>query len=341
MPPFRRRSRLLLCVLTLWCFGALLAGSAGVASARPELPGVAGSALGEFFGPRGYTAVRLRRAEGNHLEIEAKINGRTGLFLLDTGAQITVVHRGALQKFRLTSVKTSVRVYGALGGPGEQIQAALASTVQLGPCRVSPFLLGVSDLSTLNQGRGRAGRFDGIIGADLLQNFAFVVDCQGPQLFARDIGSQPGTTAHPELGAFLKNRGFTEVPMRRQAISDFEISVDVNRRRAVLLVDTGAAITLLDSDLSRRAGIDLRRTDLTVGGAGGGRQRIAIGVVKNLQLSSLRVRSAAIAVSEISTASTQLTDAGKPALDGYLGADFLRMRSAVIDCARMRLYLKN
>lgn len=302
------------------------------------------SGLGEFLGQRGYTVLRLRRSEGNHLEVVARINGRTGLFLLDTGAQISVVNRRSLAKFGLRSVKTSVRVYGALGGPGEPISAALAGSLQLGPCTASPFLLGVSDLSTLNQNRrrGHERRFDGIIGVDLLQNFPFVIDCQRPRLFARDLGrGEASASAHPELSSFLRDGGFTEVAMSRRAVSDFEITADVNRRRAVLLVDTGAAITLLDRGLSRRAGVDFQRSDVIVDGAGGGRQRIAVGVVKSMQFNSLRVRSAPIAISDLSRAGTDLTEPGRPVLDGYLGADFLRLQSAVIDCARLRLYLRN
>ena len=307
--------------------------------------GETGQALGGYFTARGYTALPLRRDLGNHLEVAARINGRPGRFLLDTGAQISVVNRSSLKRFGLSAVRTSVRVYGAVGGPGEQIQAALASTLQVGPCAASPFLLGVSDLSTLNHGRRQGGsgggNFDGIIGADLLQSFDFVVDTGSPRLFARSVGGQAAANAHPDLGNFLRERGFAEVPMRRVSISDFEVVADINRRRAVMLVDTGAAVTLLDRELSRRAGVNARRTNLTVGGAGGGRQRIALGVIKNLRMSAFRAGTALFALSDLAEVGAQLAESGRPPLDGYLGSDFLRNKSAVIDCARLRLYLRN
>lgn len=308
--------------------------------------GESGGALADYFASRGYAVLPLRRDLGNHLEVVAVVNGRPGRFLLDTGAQISVVNRNSLKRFGLSAVRTSVRVYGAVGGPGEQIQAALASTVRVGPCAASPFLLGVSDLSTLNHGRRRgsgatAGNFDGIIGADLLQSFDFVIDSGSPRLFARNVTSQVAANAHPDLGGFLRGRGFTEVPMRRMSISDFEIVADINRRRAVMLVDTGAAVTLLDRELSRRAGVDARRTNLTVGGAGGGRQRISLGVIKNLRMSSFRAGTALFALSDLAEVGAQLAESGRPPLDGYLGSDFLRNKSAVIDCARLRLYLRN
>ncbi len=128
--------------------------------------------------------------------------------------------------------------------------------------------------------------------------------------------------------------------MKRACISDFEVIANVNGQRALWLVDTGAAITLLDATVSRRAGIKLNRTNFTVGGAGGGRRRIDIGIVDNLQVEFVQVRSAVIAVSDISANNAALQEQGKPPIDGYLGADFLREQHAVIDCAQMRLYLE-
>ncbi len=319
---------------------------------RPLAPSASAAidadALAATLGPEGYTIVPLRRSAGPHLEAVARINGVIGRFLVDTGAQITVVNSTSLGKFHLAAVKTGVRVYGAVGGPGETIQAALASRLQLGPCEASPFLLGVSDLSALNQ--GRPGRdnvpFDGIIGADVLQTFSFIIDCNGLRLYARPDanthgGNQTTSNVSSELSGLLRRRGYAEIPMKRLSISDFEITANVNGHRALWLVDTGAAITLLDTVISRRAGIKLNRTNFTVGGAGGGRRRIDIGIVENLKLSSMQVRSAVIAVSDISINNAALQEQGKPPIDGYLGADFLRERGAVIDCAQMRLYLRN
>ena len=300
--------------------------------------------LGNYLGPRGYAIVPLQRTSGPHLEVSARINGVQGNFLVDTGAQITVVHTASLAKFKLSSVKTGVRVYGAVGGPGEQIQAALANRLQIGPCEASPFLLGVSDLSALNAGRPghNSGQFDGIIGADVLQTFSFVIDCAGLRLFAwKPHGADDRGTPPGGLSDYLQARGYGEIPMKRQSISDFEVGANVNGRKALWLVDTGAAITLLDSGISRRAGIKLNRTKFTVGGAGGGRQRIDVGIVDSLRFSSVRVSSAVIAVSDITSHNVALQEAGKPPIDGYLGADFLRERNAIIDCAQMRLYIRH
>jgi predicted aspartyl protease len=329
-------ARALICLAAAASFAGPLRADDGLATRD-------GGALGNCLRPQGYEALPLRRGVGPHLEVMARINGVPGRFLVDTGAQITVVNAPSLSRFHLTAVKTGVRVYGAVGGPGESIRAALASRLQIGPCEASPFLLGVSDLTALNQGRRpiRDGQFDGIIGADVLQSFSFVIDCPGLRLYAK--APDPGTNNIPQpvLNGFLRSQGYSDVPMQRFSISDFEVLANVNGRKALWLVDTGAAITLLDSAISRQAGIKLNHTQFSVGGAGGGRRRIDIGVVDNLRLSSLRVRSAVIAISDISANNAALQEAGKPPIDGYLGADFLREKGAVIDCTQMQLYLKN
>ena len=365
--PLVRRNRrwLVRHLLPVWVAAGMLAGGCGfpaltraevpasvaapgpVLSNAPRLQGKKGprqSQLGDYLRPRGFAALPLRTNAGPHLEITAQINGVSGRFLLDTGAQITVVNTTSLKKFRLSSVKTGVRVYGAIGGPGERIGAALASRLKLGPCEFSPFLLGVSNLSALNQGRSvkqGSGPFDGIIGTDVLQNFSFVIDCAGLKLYARPSDSArslpPGG-----LNAYLETYGYNEVPLKRSSISDFEVLAKVNGRDALWLVDTGAAITLLDVSVSRKAGIKLHRTPYSVGGAGGGRQQIAVGIVDTLRLHKLQVRGAPIAVSDISSAGgTGPQEPGRPPIDGYLGADFLREKRAIIDCARMKLYLRN
>ena len=344
MPPRRAQPLVLLCWCCALAFLALCLPAASPAQDRyyPVRSAEDSRGLDDYLGPRGYAVVPLQRMVGPHLEITARINGIPGHFLVDTGAQITVVHTGSLARFHLSPVKTGVRVYGAVGGPGELIQAALANRLQIGPCEASPFLLGVSDLSALNAGRPEknSGQFDGIIGADVLQTFSFVIDCAGLELFAwKPRGADDRGTPPGGLSDFLRSRGYGEISMKRQSISDFEVSANVNGRKALWLVDTGAAITLLDSGISRRAGIKLNRTKFTVGGAGGGRQRIDVGIVDSLRFSSVAVRSAVIAVSDITSHNAALQDPGKPPIDGYLGADFLRERHAIIDCSQMRLYL--
>ena len=219
---------------------------AGIAGRRPGLESV--------LGPQGYAVVPLRATTRPHLEVIARINGVSGHFLVDTGAQITVVHTGSLAKFHLSAVKTGSagvrrgRRTGRAnpGRAGEPVadRAVRAVAVLAGrerPVRAQPRAAGK-----------RPEQYDGIIGADVLQTFSFIVDCAGQQLLVwpqDKIRDKPGGDAG--LGAYLRAHNYGEIPMKRASISDFEVPANVNGRKALWLVDTGAAITLLDRRISR------------------------------------------------------------------------------------------
>ena len=72
----------------------------------------------------------------------------------------------------------------------------------------------MSDLAALNQGRRRQleGDFDGIIGADVLQNFSFVIDCAGLKLYAKPIDPQHAGGLPVGLAACMRGIGYNEIP---------------------------------------------------------------------------------------------------------------------------------
>lgn len=296
----------------------------------------------------GFVALPLEQGSGNHFQIKVKVNGQEAIFLIDTGAQISVVNRKCLKRLKLSSIKTHARVFGAVGGPGEPVEAALAKNLQLGPCTVTPFLVGVIDLDALTEDSSAdksspSTGFDGILGADILQNFPFIIDCSKPQLFVWNYAAHGSPKATPlrNIDRFLKSNGYSCVTMKRKSVSGFEVIATVNHQPAVMLIDTGAAVSLLDQKLSKRAGIKSEQTQYSVGGAGGGERAIALGTIYNLRLQSHCVPKFFIAITDISAVAAQLREEGKPALNGYFGADFLNANAALIDCSNMRLYLKN
>src|SRR5580765_6794220 len=86
------------------------------------------SEVGDILNNEGFTTLPLHRGGDDQVEVGGKVqvNGIRGRFLIDTGAQVSVIDRRSVRHFRLTSEKTGTRVYGALGGRGERLRAALA-----------------------------------------------------------------------------------------------------------------------------------------------------------------------------------------------------------------------
>ena len=63
--------------------------------------------LNAFLKQSEYSAVKLQRLKTNHIQIEAKINGVKGVFILDTGASNSCVDTNLGDFFRITSSESS------------------------------------------------------------------------------------------------------------------------------------------------------------------------------------------------------------------------------------------
>jgi hypothetical protein len=203
-----------------------------------------------------------------------------------------------------------------------------------------PFIFGVADLGPLNESRDSGeGDFNGIIGVDVLRTYQFVVDYRGMRLFVRL--DDPKNASRSNLSTVLRRQGYTEIPLSRFVYSDFEFRAKINEVDFLMLLDSGASVTLLDRRHALSAGLRLQNTDVSIGGAGGTRQRLSLARAESFRAGGFRTGAFQVGVSDLSNLNAQFAQAGRPALGGYLGSDFLRAKNAVIDCANMRLYLRD
>ena len=67
----------------------------------------------EFLIEKGYTKVKLHLTKTNHFEIKAYINGKKGLFILDTGASSSCVGFEAIETFKLKAEDSLIKAAGA------------------------------------------------------------------------------------------------------------------------------------------------------------------------------------------------------------------------------------
>src|SRR5258708_27058111 len=68
--------------------------------------------VGDILANEGFTTMPLRRGADDQVEVGGKVlvNGVRGRFLIDTGAQVSVIDRRSVRRFRLTSESTGTRV---------------------------------------------------------------------------------------------------------------------------------------------------------------------------------------------------------------------------------------
>lgn len=71
------------------------------------------SSLEKFLLQKNYIKVKLHLTKTNHFEIKATINGRKGLFILDTGASNSCLGFEAVETFNLNVEESEIKAAGA------------------------------------------------------------------------------------------------------------------------------------------------------------------------------------------------------------------------------------
>lgn len=158
---------------------------------RPEISGTVDHALCLL----GFAHVPVRNVKPGHQLVEVEINGARGDFLLDTGANVTVVSAVHAERFGVSPAAGRVlgagvtRVAGA-SGVGRQVKV---ESLTLGDIDIGQRRVVVADLGQLLDALGNvAGReVFGMIGQDVLSRHRAVIDVARPMLYIRQDGSAP------------------------------------------------------------------------------------------------------------------------------------------------------
>jgi len=155
---------------------------------RPELAGTVDHAMCLL----GFTATPLQRLLTGHQLVEGTLNGKPATFVLDTGANVSVVHASHAEAFGLVPQRG---VFGAAAGLGGALKATRSSIegLRLGAIDIRQDHLMVADLSQVERLLGRLSRtpIHGIIGQDVMREHHAVIDVARPMLYMLDTGSAP------------------------------------------------------------------------------------------------------------------------------------------------------
>jgi len=163
-------------------------GASDKADYRPQEAGTVDHALCLL----GFTAVPLRTTTGTgHHLVEVSLNGRPGLFVLDTGANVSVVEDDHVAAFGLAGSDGRQRGM-ALGGAVAARQAPVES-LALGGVSIRQRHIAVADLGRLVQVLGplAGGTVHGLIGQDVLNEHRAVIDMDRPLLYLIEEDREP------------------------------------------------------------------------------------------------------------------------------------------------------
>lgn len=150
--------------------------------------------LGEENG-LGFSTLHLRPAKNlPHLVLESQWNGRLVTWIVDTGAEVSVLSAGSARQLGLKTSPSSARIIDA-SGDNAAARSAIFENIVFERLVVSEFQVAVIPLPVVRKNfSDRNGRVvDGIIGMDFLENSAALLDAGSRLLYVGD----PATKGTP------------------------------------------------------------------------------------------------------------------------------------------------
>lgn len=142
------------------------------------------------------------------------------------------------------------------------------------------------------------------------------------------------------LTAYLTDQGYQRVPLTRSGVGHFHAEGTLNDRSVAVLIDTGAASTVVSLALAREIGTACNLVHNKGGGAGGVSLDIYHLPGATLQLGPVKPRITALYAMDLGNVNEALLQKGDTAVEVILGADVLDTHAAVIDYASSSFFLK-
>lgn len=175
-------------LLSLTACDQLAGPTAGPVAYEPTIAGTVDHALCLL----GFSGAPLERLVTGHHLISGELNGRPARFILDTGANATVVNAAHATAFGLSDQRTQPGVAVGLGGSLRASQARIES-LTLADVRIRQDTIMVADLSQLDGLLGRIGGgvIHGIVGQDVMAEHRAVVDVARPMLHLQADDADP------------------------------------------------------------------------------------------------------------------------------------------------------
>ena len=140
--------------------------------------------LKKYLEKRGYRAVKLKKTRTNHFELKAKINGKKGRFIIDTGASNSCVGLEEANLFELITEASDQKATGA-GNAEIDTQLSKDNMVNIDGFKLKKVNLVLLDLTHINSAlmKQKAKPVNGILGADILERGKAIIDYHKKRLY--------------------------------------------------------------------------------------------------------------------------------------------------------------
>lgn len=259
----------------------------------------------------GYEPIALRRTAENHLFLFGRVNGRKQSCLVDTGWSFTTLQaEKSPPASRLEILKLD------------------RTTFTNQPARAERIFF-----------NGQRASFDVVLGLDFLRRNFAVLDCGNRRLFARRVALSDA--AQRDFEDTLRRAGFCEIGLQLKTPPAMTLVVRVNDEPVEMLLDSGAVWSCVDERQSARLKLKPMPSAASITGAGAtGLRRVTVVDVKSLQMGGVDLRDITVAMFGLADWGFAAPDKTLGEVQGILGGDLLAATRAVVDCHRLKLWLK-
>lgn len=271
--------------------------------------------------------------KANRPKIQVSINGKTGWFLVDTGASNTMMFGGAAQNYGLRISSERGAVYGV--GGGQDLMSTVIGDFSLGDVRVKDFKLFVI---------GHEGSADdaGIFGRDVLGHYDLEFDLANSRvrLF------QPRGCSGTSLAYWTTTPQVADL-QQGDWIAPFEIKLLVNGKPVLATLDSGATTSIVTPEVAEigRPQDDGAKADpARVRGIGEATVESHVATFDTVAIEGELVRNARLRVADM-FANDKASETGSRIprqIEGLprmlLGADFFRSHRVLIATSQHLLY---
>jgi predicted aspartyl protease len=307
--------------------------------------------LAGLLSKQGLAGAKLERRYGNHLFVSVSINDRRGALMIDTGAPNSMIDVNSVNTFGITVEKSGSNVGGLFGRTWERYGASKLKSLAMGNCVLTNVPVAIADFSGMNADRNtpetgthitqsrNVAHLNGALGAREMVKYGMIIDCTRQMLYVNPNGRSPAVSQ--SLAGFLATRGFTRITMRLNPNNHFDVEGALNGHATRLIVDTGSATTLIDTQVAVKSGTGVTAlAGYGAGGAGGLTEGVNRTGVKEFAIGNFKLQNAEVVIAHVSKdilLSTSATESNA----GVLGQDYLASNFAVIDVGGMSLYLRH
>lgn len=142
-----------------------------------------------------------------------------------------------------------------------------------------------------------------------------------------------------DLVDFLTAGGYLRLPLTRSGVGHFHTAGTLNGRPVEVLVDTGAACTVVAMSVVQALGLRSEWLDGAGGGAGGALDQFRVEGA-DLRLGSFTPRLAGLIGLDFEHVNASLRAQGSAEVDVILGVDVFDAHAAIIDYPSQSLFVK-